>query len=361
MEAETHREKNKSKIIPKYFYRTSYETSITLSGYTSKDTHAKHREQPELRITKGNAFQAICPFTITSDMTRERIERHLIWNKKRDPSSYVSAFNKLCKSSRGTPVANQLTVSAHAVRRAGFHYKQSQRIGHRVFIAQIDTEGFVAATISAKCRTTVDIITKRRLNSDLVESSYHFFDVDIPVWIRDPRRPEDRTDLTVEELTTLGTDMWTSISELRESNLKNGPKSRVKYSRDCICSKGHSYEWLACGVIPKSCIVRVMPYDGKVLYKSRTTQIIRSLDSSQPWVWSWDKEMWVLDSALTAIAEWRDVEAHQAREARKRIAEDEGISIDQEKPAKRAKLIELTIIRPYINFSTVRQYTTSAM
>jgi hypothetical protein len=350
------------KIVPAYFHRTSYETSITLSEYTSKDTHAKHREQPELRITKGNAFQAVCPFTLDKDLNRERIERHLIWNKKRDPSSYISAFNGLCKSSRASPVATELTLPAHAIRRAGFHYKDSQRIGHRVFIAQISTEGFVAATVRARCKTTVNIVTKRKFHADSVESSDYFFDVDIPVWIRDPRRPADRADLTVEELTELGTDMWISITEIRNSNLKNGPKSRVKYSRDCICSKGHSYEWLACGVIPKSCIVRVMPYDGKVLYRSRTTRIIRSLDSTEPWVWSWEKKMWVLDSALTAIAEWRDMEAHEAREARKRITEeDEDIGIDQEKPAKRSRLIEFTIVRPYINFSTGRQNTTSGL
>jgi hypothetical protein len=83
--------------VPDSFLRTGYETSITLSDYTSKDTHAKHREEPHLRITSGNAFQAIAKFTLPGDLNRERIERHLIWNKKMNPSCYISAFNRLCK------------------------------------------------------------------------------------------------------------------------------------------------------------------------------------------------------------------------------------------------------------------------
>jgi hypothetical protein len=94
---EVARELNKSKIVPPFFYRTGYETSVTLSAYTSKDTHAKHREQPKLKISNGNAFQAICKFILRNDLNRERIERQLKWNKRKDPSSYISVFNKLCK------------------------------------------------------------------------------------------------------------------------------------------------------------------------------------------------------------------------------------------------------------------------
>jgi hypothetical protein len=351
---------NKKTIVPRSFFRTTYETSITLSAYTSKDTHAKHREEPELKIENGNAFQPVCPFEVAKDLNRERIERHLIWNKKKNPSSYISVFNHLCEFAYLVRSMQKLTIVAHAKRRAHFHYKDSQRIGHRVFITEIDTTGFVAATVSARCKTTVKIITKHRFGRYEIKSTEYDFDVDIPVWIRDPRKPEDRSDLTVSKLEELNTDMWISITEIRASNLNDGPKSRNKYNRDCICSKGHSYEWLACGTIPKSRIIRVMPFDGKVLYEHRTTQIIRSRDSTEPWVWSWDKLMWVLDSALTAIAEWRDMEAHQAREARKRRLEGaEGEEV-QERPFKRIKPIELTIIRPYIKSLALRTGTARA-
>ncbi|KAH4354169.1 hypothetical protein HBH99_257170 [Parastagonospora nodorum] len=98
----------------------------------------------------------------------------------------------------------------------------------------------------------------------------------------------------------------------------------------------------------------IVPFDGKVLHKRQTTKIIRSLDSTEPWIWSWNEKRWVLDAALTAIAEFRDMEAHQAREALKRKAD--GLSHEgEEQPVKRMKLIELTLVRPYMNFSTRRQ------
>jgi hypothetical protein len=243
------------------------------------------------------------------------------------------------------------------VRRARFHYDTSKRIGHRVFISKINNVGLVAATVSARCKTTVRIIKKERFKPDVIESVEHFFDVDIPVWIRDPRAPKDRSNLTVEQFEKLGADMWISITELRTSNLSNGPKSRVKASRDYICAQGHDYEWLCCGPIAKSFIMNVMPFDGKELYKKQTTKIIRSLDSTEPWVWSWDEKRWVLDAALINIAEWRDMEAHQAREALKRKADglDSLDNLDEGRPAKRGKMIELNIVRPYMNSPVVRK------
>jgi hypothetical protein len=238
------------------------------------------------------------------------------------------------------------------VRRAGFHYDESKRIGQRVFISKINNDGLVAATVSARCKTTVEIITKHRFQPDVEEKVDHFFHVDIPVWIRDPRKPEHRTDLTPEQFEELDADMWISIKELRASNLDNGPKSRVRSSRDYICAKGHDYEWLSCGAIAKTLIEKIMPFDGKVLHQHSSTKLIRSLDSTDPWVWSSDKDRWVLDAALTAIAEWRDLEAHQAREARKRKAEGlDDADGDQVQPTKRVKMIEFNIVRPYMNLS----------
>jgi hypothetical protein len=217
----------------------------------------------------------------------------------------------------------------------------------------------VAATVSAECKTTVKIITKERFKAEVIETKDHFFNVDIPVWIRDPRKPADRSDLTVDQFEELEADMWISVAELRTSNLSNGPKSRIKASRDYICAQGHDYEWLSCGAIAKSLIMRVMPFDGKALHTQRSTTIIRSLDSTEPWVWSWDQERWVLDAALCAIAEWRDLEVHGAREALKRKAD--GLDHDEEEqPAKRMKVISLNIVRPYLNFSASRKSATSA-
>jgi hypothetical protein len=343
------------KIVPPDFWRTSYETSITLSSNTSKATHAKHRDRKDLRLEAHNAFQAICEWDLMKDLNRERIERQLIWNKKEDPSSYISTFDSLGMFLDSTFENLCLTSLAAALRRARFHYDESKRIGQRVFISTINNVGLVAATVSGRCKTTVKITTKMgRSTPDVVKSSDYFFDVDIPVWIRDPRKPADRSDLTVEQFEKWGVDMWISITELRRSNLSNGPKSRICTTRDYICAKGHDYEWLSCGPIAKSLIKDIVPFDGKVLYDGQTTKIIRSLDSTEPWIWSWNEKRWVLDAALTAIAEFRDMEAHQAREALKRKADGPDAQ-DEKQPVKRVKMIELTLVRPYMDFLTRRQ------
>ena len=86
-------------------------------------------------------------------------------------------------------------------------------------------------------------------------------------------------------------------------------------------------------------------------------QIIRSLDSTEPWVYNWDKQMWILDAATAALAEMREEEVDRARQ-RKRMLEnavDEVGDVLEEPPAKRPKLLELTIIRPYLHFARPRQ------
>jgi len=86
-----------SKILPPAFYRIHHENSATLSKHVTLDTHTKRRECPRLGSKPGNAFQALGTFQVR-DFTKERIERHLVWNKKEDPSSHVSVFNNISKS-----------------------------------------------------------------------------------------------------------------------------------------------------------------------------------------------------------------------------------------------------------------------
>lgn len=86
-----------NKLLPEYFYRTFYETSATLSKYVSVDMHTKHRDRNRLKLKDGIAFQPVANFTIHEYLHREGIERQLIWNQKKDPSGYISVFNRLCE------------------------------------------------------------------------------------------------------------------------------------------------------------------------------------------------------------------------------------------------------------------------
>lgn len=61
----------------------------------SRHTHPKHRGSLGLRMKDSVAFQSIGKFAISEDLSRNRIERHVIWNQKKDPSSYVSVSNSI--------------------------------------------------------------------------------------------------------------------------------------------------------------------------------------------------------------------------------------------------------------------------
>jgi hypothetical protein len=78
-----------------------------------------------------------------------------------------------------------LTLSGHAIRRAGFHYKNSKRIGMRVSIARISTDGLIAATVTAQMETTITVTTRRRFHPDETYLASKVHNVSTPVWIRD--------------------------------------------------------------------------------------------------------------------------------------------------------------------------------
>jgi hypothetical protein len=91
-----------SNILPTALFRTHYETSTTLSRNVDEHTHPKHRANIRLKLGDKNSFRSIGNFAMSKDVTRERIERHLVWNKKIDPSSFISAFNHISKIPQGT-------------------------------------------------------------------------------------------------------------------------------------------------------------------------------------------------------------------------------------------------------------------
>ncbi|KAG9195627.1 hypothetical protein G6011_00748 [Alternaria panax] len=270
----------RNKLLPKHFYRTFYETSATLSKYVSIDTHVKHRMPKLLKIKDEEAFQPVAEFTIHEFLNRGGIERHLVWNQKKDPSGYISVFNDLVP----------------AKRRADFHYDQSQRIGQRVSIACINTNGLIPATVHAKCESEIQILLKRRLSGEVIQKRKTIYrDVDIPVWIHQKARDQYGATITLEQLEDSNADMWISITEIRKSNLKeDGPLGSIK--RDSICAKGHDCEWLCCGPISDSRTVDVWPWDGKHFHTTDAGCPIRSFENSgQPWIWEKMKKMWIPD------------------------------------------------------------------
>jgi hypothetical protein len=161
------------------------------------------------------------------------------------------------------------------------------------------TAGLVAATVHGRMKTTV-IVKAKSLLSYYKDSATKVRDVAIPVWIRDTARPSDWSSITEQDWIKSGADMWTSITEIRRSDLKKHTPKIRKY--DTVASRGHDYEWLACGFIPKSCVEQIMPWDGKKLHTVQDTRIVRSIGSPDPWIFDYNIDMWRLDARLYRTA-----------------------------------------------------------
>jgi hypothetical protein len=163
----------------------------------------------------------------------------------------------------------------------------------------ISTKDLVAATIHAQMKTTVTVTTKELLGYSS-DSATKIRDVTIPVWIRKSAIPSDGSAITDKDWVLSRADMWMSITEIRRSDLKKHTPNNRKY--DTVAAKGHDYEWLACGFVPTTCIMRVMPWDGKKLHTVPDTRIVRSIGSPYPWVWDYHFERWRLDARLYRTA-----------------------------------------------------------
>ncbi|XP_014556458.1 hypothetical protein COCVIDRAFT_99771, partial [Bipolaris victoriae FI3] len=310
-------------LLPKDFYRTFYETSATLSRYVTVDTHVKHRKRKDLKMDDRNAFQAVAVFSLDQNMFLEEIERHLVWNQKKIPSAYISVFNGI-----------------------GKYHDQAQRIGQRVSVAKIHTKGLIPATIRAECETTVKVFTQTYVLGESVKIKSYSRQVDIPIWIHKKAMEQHGRTITPEQLKKSGADMWLSITELRMSNLKVAGPTFNK-TRDVICAKGHDYEWLCCGGIPKSIIEGVYPWDGKVLHMTDPGHPIRSFENSgQPWVWSWKKEIW-LPELFSASANAAQSEGSNTKRQR---TDEEAVIQDKN---KKTKVSECSKARPLLSMSAV--------
>ena len=196
--------------------------------------------------------------------------------------------------------ARVLTSSGHAIRRAGFHYEDSKRIGMCVSIARISTDGLIAGTVRSQMSTTVTVKTKFPYHAEEIEEATKIHNIITPVWIRNTAVPDDLSAITSQQLAASGADMWLSITEIRASDMKIILPKVHTYDR--ICAKGHAYEWLACGSIAKSLITRVMPWDGVRLHRDPDVRIIRSIDSPNPWIFDQNTLMWRLDPRLYRTA-----------------------------------------------------------
>jgi hypothetical protein len=87
--------------------------------------------------------------------------------------------------------------------------------------------------------------------------------------------------------------MWISVEELRECDIK------------VRASDLHNNEWLCCGPVPNSCINRVMPFDGETLHQAKFSKLVESLESTEKYIFNWNKKMWLHDPDMSDPTDYR--------------------------------------------------------
>lgn len=293
---------------------------MTLADIAYRHTHVKHRNNLGLKLLEGNAFQSIEKFDLARDLTRKRIERHMIWNQKIDPTSYISAFSNLGENTISNSHLMITDIMAgDALRRAKFHSVEgvSKRIAERVAIAEIDTSRFRAVTIHGEVEETIKTTFRLLFNlgRKTTKEEKSIQEVHIDAWIHEDALAayEDAGSMTLAQLEASPYEMWLSVSELRHSTPK------------IPATKGHSYEWLACGNILESRVLNVMPFDGKTLYKKDPGFDIRSSNGEHCWRYDWKTWTWLLDN-LRAGKSYRRPKAMAKSHKRKKQSSSTGNS-----------------------------------
>ncbi|KAF2707514.1 hypothetical protein K504DRAFT_458015 [Pleomassaria siparia CBS 279.74] len=235
-----------------------------------------------------------------------------MWNFKRIPSPFISAFDDF----------------KHVERRCREHYYKLKHIGRRGAAAEISSRGLVPATIIATLHETLKVARTHVLLGKTVTTTRTEREVRIPIWVRKTSAMDASTTMSLQDLIDKGTDVWSSLTELRTSNLRLNR------------NMGHDYEWLAWGKILRKHVLNVFPYDGMMLHEVRPDYIIYSVKSEQKWVWSYELTRWVIDAAKHKMAKKReqtspkrkraDTSDDQQRTKRIRPSEDEEVYEDIE-------------------------------
>jgi hypothetical protein len=129
-----------------------------------------------------------------------------------------------------------------------------------------------------------------------LDSSEKKRQVKLDVWIRRTARPEDGSPISIQQLYDSGADMWIRGIEMR----KTGP-----FDMNYGAADTHDNDWLCCGPVPRSCITKVMPFDGEKLHRKKTSQLVKSQESIEIYIFNWDIWRWLHNPDLTDYRPYR--------------------------------------------------------
>jgi hypothetical protein len=90
--------------------------------------------------------------------------------------------------------------------------------------------------------------------------------------------------------------MWIRGIEMR----KTGP-----FDMNYGAADTHDNDWLCCGPVPRSRITKVMPFDGEKLHRMKTSQLVKSQESIEIYIFNWDLWKWQHNPDLTDYRPYR--------------------------------------------------------
>ncbi|KAI4689277.1 uncharacterized protein J4E88_002627 [Alternaria novae-zelandiae] len=182
-----------------------------------------------------------------------------------------------------TPFISTTSRLALAEKKVKHLHDKTRKVPRCLVVTSLDISKIVPATLTANMTTTTNGHTTEHKDTDHIEETV-YDDIEIPIWVLfqdDYEGPaHERPDCEVNDVLDAGGIFWFSVNELKVSDL------RVWAGDD------HRGEWLAVSSIPKSLIVRAMPFDGMVLHTSKTTEVIQARGSPEPYLWNHDNVCW---------------------------------------------------------------------
>ncbi|KAF2027098.1 hypothetical protein EK21DRAFT_72835 [Setomelanomma holmii] len=272
--------------LPECVYRMFFEDSGTLSYYQPKECLKKSRDAPEAKLDPENGFQSLKRFVVPKHLTPERILLPFNPRRRTTVPPHVAAYHRL----------------QDAQARCHVQYTESRAVGQRITATVFDMRTLIPGTMHGTLQTFKSTFrgnTLVRLDHNVKERS-----VKIPIWIRNVARPADGSPISVQELEDSGADMWVRGVEMRNT----GPTDMNYGAADT-----HDNDWLCCGPVPRSFTTKVMPFDGEKLHQKKTSQLIRSKESIEIYLFNWDLWKWQHNPDLTDFRPYRLEQAGDRR------------------------------------------------
>ncbi|KAH7072146.1 hypothetical protein BKA63DRAFT_605055 [Paraphoma chrysanthemicola] len=265
-------------ILAPSVFRMSFEDSATLNYHQPKECLKKSRDAPSAKLDEQNGFQPLLLFNASKHLNPKIIKSTFNPQRRQPLSPFVATYQEI----------------EDAIHRCHRQYTELRLVGQRPTVTEIDTSTLLAATLHGTMQTCKVYYKGKTLVR--IDSSLKTHRVKYPVCIRDTARPADGSPISIQEFYDSGADMWIRGLELR----KTGP-----FDMNYGAADTHDNDWLCCGPIPRTYIKDVLPFDGEKLHYKKTSEVVKSKESIEIYIFNWNLRKWEHNPDMTDYRPYR--------------------------------------------------------